>query len=190
MRAVRTAAAIATSLLATVALAQTTAVPVRRDVNQERRIDQGLQSGTLSSREAARLERGEARIDGVEARDLRDGPLTPREQGQINRMQNAESRAIYEDKHNGIRGNPASPSSQRMQADVRRNLEQEARIEQGIANGSLNDRRVGHLEAGQARADRAEWRAGRDGRVGPGEQARLQNMENRQSNRIFAAKHR
>jgi hypothetical protein len=191
MSIIRTAAAIAVgSLFATAALAQTAAVPVQRDINQETRIEQGLRSGALSTREAARLERGESRIDRVEARDLRNGPLTPQEQARINRMQNAESRAIYDEKHNGRYGNPDSLSSQRMQADVQRNINQERCIQQGIANGSLNDRQVGNLEVGQARVGRAEWRAGRDGWVGGGQQAHIQNLENRQSNRIFAARHR
>jgi hypothetical protein len=191
MNAIRTAIVVAVATLsATAALAQTAAGPVQRDINQQTRIEQGLQSGTLTTREAARLERGESRIDRVEARDLRRGPLTPQEQARIDRMQNAESRAIRAEKHDGIYGNPASLSSQRLQADVQRNLSQERRIEQGIANGSLNDRQAGNLEAGQARAERAEWRAGRDGWVGAGQQAHVQSLENRQSNRIFAAKHR
>ena len=36
---------------------------VQRDVNQQQRIEQGLQSGQLNTREASRLEREEAKVE-------------------------------------------------------------------------------------------------------------------------------
>jgi hypothetical protein len=171
------------------AFAQADATAVQRDVNQQDRIEQGLQSGQLTTREASQLERGEAGIDHMEARDLSKGPLTSQEQRQINNAQNRESNAIYQDKHNGITGNPNSVSSRRMQADVARDANQEKRIGQGIRSGQLNNRQVAGLERGQAHDDRLEARAGANGHVGAGAQARIQGAENRQSNRIYRAKH-
>jgi hypothetical protein len=177
------------SLFATAALAQTPSSIVQRNVNQEQRIEQGLGSGQLSTQEASRLQRGEARIERMEAKDLKDGVLTQREKNQITRAQNAESRAIYKDKHNGVTGNPSSVSSQRMQADVQRNINQQARIEQGVKSGQLTNRETARLERGQAHVDGLEARAGRDGRIGPNEQRRIQGTESRQSGQIYAAKH-
>jgi uncharacterized iron-regulated protein len=163
---------------------------IDRDVNQQQRIEQGLQSGALTTREAGSLERGEARIERTEAKDLaNNGKLSPAEQARINRMQNRESTAIAADKHNARVGNPNSASSERMQADVARNLNQQKRIEQGADSGALTNREVASLEAGQAHVDRVEGRAAADGHVGPAEQAHVQHAESRQSRRIYREKH-
>jgi hypothetical protein len=58
-----------------------------------------------------------------------------------------------------------------------------------VQNGSLTNKEVSNLERGQARVDRAEARAGADGHVGAGEQARIQHKENKQSRKIFREKH-
>lgn len=180
-------------------MAQTTPAPapaptplastVQRDVNQQNRIEAGLKDGSLSTREAGRLEKEESRIDRQQARDLKDGKLSPREQAQLRREQNRVSRDIAADKTNGIQGNPQSASSQRMQADVQRNANQQARIEQGVQSGALTGREAGQLERGQARVDRKEAIAARDGHVGAKEQANIQHSENRQSDKIFDKKH-
>jgi hypothetical protein len=162
---------------------------VQRDVNQQRRIEQGLQSGQLTTREAAKLEREESRVERDQARALQDGKLTPAEKARLAREQNRVSRDIYREKHDAQTGNPNSASSQRMQADVQRNINQQSRIEQGVQSGSLTNRETARLERGEARIDRAEARAGADGRVGPREQRRIQKAENRESRRIHREKH-
>ncbi|HEY6085832.1 MAG TPA: hypothetical protein VIU63_10580 [Nitrospira sp.] len=174
---------------ATPVLAQTVGSEVQRDVNQESRIEQGLKSGQLSTGEAARLEKGEAKIDKMQSRALKDGNLSPEEAARIQRAQNQESQSIKQLKSNDISGNPNSASSQRMQADAQRNINQENRIEQGVQSGQLTNKETGKLEKGQARVDRAEARAGADGHVGAKEQARIQNRENNQSRKIFRDKH-
>jgi len=161
---------------------------VDRDVNQQERVEQGLQQGQLNTREAGQIERQESRIDQTEARDLKDGKLSPAEQAHINQMQNRTSRDIYRDRHNAVDGNPDSKSSERMQADVARNIKQEQRIDQGGDSGTLTNREVGSLEAGQAHVDRKEGVAARDGHVGAGEQARVQRSDNHQSRRIHRKK--
>lgn len=170
------------------AAGQRTDEVVDRDVNQQQRIEQGLQNGELNTREAGRLERQEARIDRTEARDLKDGKLSPAEQARINQMQNRTSRDIYREKHDAQTGNPDSRSSERMQADVARNVKQEQRIDQGIDNGTLTNREVGSLERGQAHVHQREAATARDGHVGPREQGRIQGAENHQSRRIHRRK--
>jgi len=169
--------------------AQTTGSEVQRDVNQQQRIEQGLKSGSLNTREASQLERGEARIDRMESNAEKNGNLSPAEKARIQRAQNQESRRINQLENNAAKGNPNSASSQRMQADVQRNINQQQRIEQGVKSGQLTNREVGNLERGQGRVDRAEARAGANGRVGAGEQQRIQKDENRQSKRIYRQKH-
>lgn len=161
----------------------------QRDVNQQNRIEQGLQSGQLSTKEAAQLEHQQAKIDRTEARDEKDGKLSTAEQAHINSMQNNASAAIARDKHNGVTGNPNSASSKRMQADVQRNANQETRIAQGAKSGTLTNQQVGSLQRGQAHVDQKEARVARDGYVGAGEQAGIQHSENLQSNKIYRKKH-
>jgi len=176
-------------LFSLAATAQTTGSEVQRDVNQQQRIEQGLKSGSLNTREASQLERGEARIDRMESNAEKNGKLSPAEKARIQRAQNQESRDINRLENNAAKGNPNSASSQRMQADVQRNVNQEQRIEQGVKSGQLTNREVGNLERGQARVDRAEARAGANGRVSANEQQRIQKAENKQSKRIYHEKH-
>jgi hypothetical protein len=182
------AAAVA-GLFSLTAGAQTAGSEVQRDLNQQQRIEQGMKSGSLDTREASKLEAGESRIDRMEANAMKDGKLSPAEKARIQRKQNQESRDINRLESNAARGNPNSASSQRMQADVQRNVNQERRIEQGVKSGELTNREVGKLESGQARVDRAEARAGANGRVSASEQQRVQKAENQQSKRVYRQKH-
>lgn len=170
-------------------VAQTVGSEVQRDINQESRVEQGLKSGQLSTGETAKLERGEAKIDRMESKALKDGNLGTQEAARIQRAQNQQSEAINQAKHNDVTGNPNSASSQRMQTDVQRNINQQNRIEQGVQSGQLTNKEASKLEGGQARVNRAEARAGADGHVGAGEQARIQNKEDKQSRKIFRNKH-
>jgi hypothetical protein len=177
------------ALLASSAFAQNAQEDQQRNVNQQERIEQGLQSGQLSTKEAGSLERGQQNIDRVESKDLRNGSISPAEQSRLNAMENRQSNAIYDDKHNAVKGNPNSASSQRMQSDVQRNVNQQQRIANGINNGSLTNREAGSLERGQAHVDRKEANAAANGHVAAGEQRRIQGSENHQSNRIYNKKH-
>jgi hypothetical protein len=175
--------------LCTAAQGQTTGSEVQRNVDQQQRIENGLQSGQLNTREAAKLESGEAKVETMEKNALKDGTLSPQEKARIQKAQNAESRAIYNQKHDAQVGNPASASSQRMQADVQRNVNQQARIKQGVASGNLTNKEVARLERGQAHVNRKEAAAGANGHVGAAEQASVQRSENRQSGRVYNKKH-
>ncbi len=182
-------AGVITALLGTAAFAQNVQQDQQRDVNQQQRIEQGLQSGQLSSREAGQLERQQQHIDRMEAHDLKNGSISPAEQARLNAAQNRASASIYADKHNGVTGNANSASSQRLQADVQRNVNQQQRIANGINNGSLTNRETGALERGQAHVDRREANAAASGRVNAAEQRNIQRAENRQSGRVYRKKH-
>ena len=173
----------------TAAYAQNTADVVQRDVNQQNRIEKGLKSGQLTTKEAGRLEREESHIDKMESNALKDGKMTNAEKRRIERAENQASKDIYREKHDAQTGNPDSASSQRMQADVQRNANQEQRIENGVKNGSLTNREAGNLERGQAKVDRKEAKAAANGHVGAGEQKNIQSAENHQSKRIHREKH-
>jgi hypothetical protein len=180
---------IATGFLSTAAFAQTVQQDQQRDVNQQERIEQGLQSGQLSSHEAGQLERQQQHVDNMESRDLKNGSMSPAEQARLNGAQNRASADIYADKHNGVTGNPGSVSSERMQSDVQRNVNQQQRIQNGVNSGALTNRETGSLERGQARTDRKEADAAANGHVGAAEQRNIQRSENRQSGRVYRKKH-
>ena len=181
-------ALIFTAPFSSVAVGQDVGTEVQRNINQQSRIEQGLKSGQLSTGEAARLERGEARIDRMEKNALKDGTLSQQEADRINRAQNVESGKINALKNNDVTGDPNSASSQRMQADVQRNINQQSRIQQGVQSGSLSNKEVSRLEGGQARVNRTEARAGADGHVSAGEQRRIQHKE-KQSRQIVRETH-
>ncbi|MGQ0708250.1 MAG: hypothetical protein ACT4NV_00715 [Rhodoferax sp.] len=66
---------------------------------QQRRIQAGVESGTLTAREAAQLEKGEARIDAAQHRAKADGTVTRQERKHLASMTARESGAIYRQKH-------------------------------------------------------------------------------------------
>ena len=190
MKTTRIALAVAVAgLFSSAAFAQSVGSEVERNVNQQQRIEQGLQSGQLNTREASRLEREESRVERMESNAMKDGKLSGAEKNRIDQEQNKVSRDIYQEKHDAQRGNPNSASSQRMQADVQRNVNQQQRIEQGVRSGQLTNRETGRLERGQARDNRMEARAGADGHVGRNEQRHMQMAENRQSGQIHNERH-
>jgi hypothetical protein len=71
----------------------------QRQAQQQQRIDQGVESGALTSREAARLERRQTQFEHREAGVEADGAVTPRERAGLAREQHRDSRAIHRQKH-------------------------------------------------------------------------------------------
>lgn len=94
------------SLIAVVVLVSSSMVlaapPAVRSMNQQARINQGVQSGELNGREAARLEAQHNRIERQIVRDRIDGGgMTPAERARIEAEQNRLSRRIATQKHDG-----------------------------------------------------------------------------------------
>jgi len=84
------------------AFAETPSTPRidQRQDNQEHRIEQGMRTGQLTPREAARLERGQARIRQMERQALADGHISRRERAAIDRAQEKQNQLIAQLKHN------------------------------------------------------------------------------------------
>jgi hypothetical protein len=70
-----------------------------RQVKQEKRIDQGVSSGQLSSKEAARLEKEQGHVAKVEEKAKADGTVTAAERQHLHRAQNRTSADIHHQKH-------------------------------------------------------------------------------------------
>lgn len=93
-----------TAATATTQTTTTTAAPKRtinqRERRQQKRIAQGVNSGELTAKEAAKLEKREAAIERREDKmRASGGKFTKGERKAINKQLNAESRQIYKQKH-------------------------------------------------------------------------------------------
>jgi len=73
----------------------------QREENQQQRIANGIKNGSLSSQQAANLEKREASVQKQEQADMakHNGHLTKAEQRQLNQRENRISKSIYRDKH-------------------------------------------------------------------------------------------
>jgi hypothetical protein len=74
----------------------------RREQRQQNRIANGMKNGSVTPKEAAKLEKGETRIENREKRMMAkdNGHLTKKDQAKLNRQENKESKKIYRAKHN------------------------------------------------------------------------------------------
>lgn len=71
----------------------------QRQANQERRIDQGIASGALTTKEATRLDKRETKIESDKLAAKADGKITGAERRKLTREENRASRAIHRQKH-------------------------------------------------------------------------------------------
>jgi len=88
-------------------------------------------------------------------------------------------------------GVAGAASSSMAESIDRREREQQARIWQGVRSGELSARELARLEGQEARirAEEARFRRHDDGRLTPRERRDLQRDLNRESRRIYRAKH-
>lgn len=101
MKSMKIVAAAVITAFAFPLLAQTTSTPRidQRQQNQQQRIDQGVKSGQLNRKEAARLKKGQARIRQMENKAMADGKVTVKERARIAKAQDREGRRIIREKH-------------------------------------------------------------------------------------------
>jgi high-affinity K+ transport system ATPase subunit B len=87
-----------------------------REARQEQRIDQGVASGQLTTREANRMDHGQAHVNNMEQRALaNDGKIGKKEARRIEHAQDMQSKRIYRQKHDhqkdlnrdGVKDKPA-----------------------------------------------------------------------------------
>ncbi|MEO1513638.1 MAG: hypothetical protein AAFV95_01455 [Bacteroidota bacterium] len=79
--------------------AQTTPRVGKRQVTQQKRINQGVKSGELTKKEATRLQAQQVNIQRTKKRAKADGVVTKKERAVINRKQNRASRNINKQKN-------------------------------------------------------------------------------------------
>lgn len=72
----------------------------KRQIHQEKRIQQGVRSGQLTPEEAARLEKQQKKIQKAEDAAKADGKVTAQERKKLHKMQDNASENINKKKHN------------------------------------------------------------------------------------------
>lgn len=76
---------------------------IQRNSNQQQRIAGGIANGSLTNREAGRLERGQARATRRQAQVARNGRISQHQQQHLQQAQNRQSQHIYNARHNAAR---------------------------------------------------------------------------------------
>ena len=95
----------AIAVLGSSAFAQTAAASAatpgvdQRQLNQDKRIEQGVASGELTKPEAKRLDKQQDAIERARDKAKADGVVTRRERKHLAKMQNHSSKTIHRQKH-------------------------------------------------------------------------------------------
>jgi hypothetical protein len=171
--------------LALPAMAQSNQEINQRKENQQDRIANGIQNGSLTAGETSNLERKEAALN-QEERDMKKiGPLTPADRATINQQQNTLSKDIYQDKHNAAVQPPAKGEINQ------RKENQQDRIAQGVRSGELTAGETARLEGREASINRQErnMRAADNGHLTAADRAKINREQNRASRAIYRDKH-
>ena len=102
-------AALVAAAFALPAAAQTATPTVdARQANQEARIDQGVRSGELTNKEAAKLEKGQAKVEIKKEKAKTDGVVTQKERAKLAKAQDKQSKKIHKQKHDKQKQAPAT----------------------------------------------------------------------------------
>jgi hypothetical protein len=160
-------------------------IPQRKE-NQQQRIGEGVENGSLTAGEAARLEGKEAAINRETRRMKADGNFTPAERARVQRQQNRLSGSIYKQKHDAQvqNTNPKTEIGQRKE-------NQQKRIGEGIENGSLTAGEAARVERKEAALNREtrNMRAENGSTLTPADKAKVNRQQNRLSKNIYHQKH-
>lgn len=187
------------ALAATAALAQTTTpstnsgTPVtgasieQRKDNQQQRIGNGVENGSLTAKEAGKLETQEKGLN-TEERGMRQedgGKLTSADKATLNGQQNQLSKEIYNQKHD------AQVQPKATNEVNARDRNQQQRIGQGIKSGSLTPGEAANLENKEARLNKEEHndRVANGGKLTPAEKNKINHQQNKVSKQIYKDKH-
>jgi hypothetical protein len=158
-----------------------------RKENQQKRIGEGLENGSLTAGEASKLEKKESKLN-AEERDMREdngGKLTAADKAKLNSQQNNLSKGIYQQKHDAQ--TQARPGNEVNARD----REQQKRIGEGLENGSLTTGEASKLENKETKlnAEQRNMRAENGGKLTPAEKAKVNAQQNKVSKQIYRSKH-
>jgi hypothetical protein len=158
----------------------------QRKDNQQQRVGEGVENGSLTAGEAARIEKQESHLNAEEKKMKSDGHLSAAERARIQNQQNHLSKEIYNQKHDAQTQNlnPKSEVGQRQR-------NQQKRIGEGVENGSLTAREASHMERREAGVNKevAGMRQANGGTLTPGEKKLVNHQQNQDSKAIYHKKH-
>jgi hypothetical protein len=85
----------------------------KREARQQARIHEGVKTGELNKAEAHRLRKGQRRVDKAQMAAKSDGVVTDQEKAKLEKMQDVQSKRIYDQKHDEQTRpeTPAEPSN-------------------------------------------------------------------------------
>ena len=159
--------------------------PNNREANQDQRISNGLRSGEMTSGEAAKADRTQSNIDSQvhNDREANGGKLTGQERQQINGEQNAASRQIYNDNHNGKTVAPNEVDN--------REANQQQRTAEGLRTGQETSGEAARANANQAHVDQQVHndRTANGGALTNQQHQQINKEQNHNSNQIYNQKH-
>jgi len=160
----------------------------QRKDNQQERIGNGVENGSLTAGETSHIEKQESGLNKEEhkMRAEDNGKLTTADRAKLNRQQNHLSNEIYRDKHNARTQN-LNPKSE---VGQRQRLQQE-RIGQGLKSGQMTAGEAAHLENHEAGVNKeiAGMRQANGGKLTNGEKALVNHQQNQNSKAIYNKKH-
>jgi hypothetical protein len=159
----------------------------QRKDNQQKRIGEGLENGSMTAGEAAKVEGQEKRLNKVE-RDMREdngGKLNAADKTKLTNQQNKLSNEIYTDKHNAVNQPKATNEVNA------RERNQQKRIGEGLEKGSLTAGEASNLEHKEAKVGREVHndRVANGGTLTPAEKAKVNGQQNKLSKQIYNKKH-
>jgi len=159
----------------------------QRKYDQQQRIANGIDNGSLTAGETKRLERGEATLNREEGamRAADNGKLTSADRAKLNHQQNALSGRIYADKHNANNAHYGND-----EIGQRRENQQE-RIANGIRSGQMTPGEAARTENKEqgVNGEIAGMRQANGGRLTPGEHKLVNHQQNQLSKQIYRQKH-
>ncbi len=157
----------------------------QRRENQQDRIGEGVENGSLTAGEAAHIEKQESNLNKEIHTMKSDGNFTAAERAKVTRQQNRLSNEIYNQKHD-------SQAQHYGNSEVgKREANQQQRIGEGIENGSLTAREASTLERREAGINKEVngMREANGGHLTAGERKLVNHQENRASRAIYRKKH-
>jgi hypothetical protein len=160
----------------------------QRDKNQQKRIGNGISNGELTPGEAEQLEGQEHKLN-KEVRQLRKedgGQLSAADKAKVRGQEHKMSQEIYDQKHDGqaVNNDPKTVGGRRAE-------NQQDRIGQGLQSGQLSPEEAARLERqeGNIHREAHNMRSENGGRLTQEDKAKLNRQQDRESHRIYRAKH-
>lgn len=179
--------AMGVALLAPMMFAQTAQTIEQRKENQQQRVAAGVQDGSLTAGETAKVEKQESQVNREERAMRRqdNGKLTQADRQKLTRQQNGMSREIYRDRHNAA----VQPAAKGVVGQ--RERAQQERIAQGIKSGSLTPGETAKLEHKEAGLNQEVkgMRQENGGRLTGADRKVINQQQNGLSKKIYKEKH-